>query len=207
MHKLVIILGASVAAKIGSLWIDSLYEKNLQILSYPQRLGEKITLRQIFLFVGIIVGFFFLELKGNFFVAAVKILPIYFLLLITCTDFEQEVIFDKVLIPLAICAVIFWKVFSLPVLSHILAAAVGGGIFFLISVMSGGGIGGGDVKLIFVLGLLLGVKNLLDVVLIGCVAGGVVALILILTGLKNRKDFFAYGPYFAGAAIFKIVFS
>ena len=91
---------------------------------------------------------------------------------------------------------------NLPIFDRIIAAVFGGGIFFLLSILSGGGIGGGDIKLVAVLGLWLGTEKLLNVVLISCVIAGICAGILILTKKKSRKDFFAYGPYFAMSTIF-----
>ena len=58
-------------------------------------------------------------------------------------------------------------------------------------------IGGGDIKLIACLGLWLGTDALFAVSMIGIILGGLVALLLLLTGKKKRKSAFAYGPYFA----------
>ena len=91
---------------------------------------------------------------------------------------------------------------NLPIFDRIIAAIFGGGIFFLLTILTHGGIGGGDIKLVAVLGLWLGTEKLLNVVLISCIVAGICAGILILTKQKDRKDFFAYGPYFALSAIY-----
>ena len=85
----------------------------------------------------------------------------------------------------------------LPLTDHLLAAAAGGGLFLLLAMLTRGGIGGGDIKLIFVLGLWLGTDRLLSAVLAGLLLGGLAALLLLLTGRKKRQNNFAYGPYFA----------
>ena len=89
----------------------------------------------------------------------------------------------------------------LPAGNHLMAAFAGGIAFLLLAILTGGGIGGGDIKLIFVLGLWLGAHKLLAVILLGFFLGGLAALLLLLTGKKKRRDFLAYGPYFAGSAI------
>lgn len=91
---------------------------------------------------------------------------------------------------------------NLPIVDRMIATIFGGGIFFLLSILSRGGIGGGDIKLVAVLGLWLGTEKLLNVVLVSCILAGICAGILILTKKKDRKDFFAYGPYFALTTIF-----
>ena len=90
---------------------------------------------------------------------------------------------------------------------RILAATIGGGIFYAISVLTHGGIGGGDIKLVFVLGIWLGSKVLLDVVLAASILGGLIAALLIFTKQKNRKSYFAYGPYFTLTAIIALALS
>ena len=197
------IILSAVLSKISSLLLRKLYALNVKILSYPEKIFSKSMLREIFLFLGTVASSVFLTTQGeDFFSTLVKILPVHLMLVTMCTDFEQEVIFDRVIILVAICGVIFIKYFSLPVTEHLIAGILGGGIFFLLALT--GGIGGGDVKLMAALGLLLG-KKLIDVALIGMVSGGVIAVILLATGRKKRTDFFAYGIFFAGAAIFKIL--
>lgn len=71
-----------------------------------------------------------------------------------------------------------------------------------ISFLTSEGLGGGDIKLVAVLGLWMGSEKLLTVVIISCILGGIAAIILILTKKKSRKDFFAYGPYFSLTTIF-----
>lgn len=129
---------------------------------------------------------------------------IFFLSLIIFTDFEQYVIFDKMLIPFAIIGVVAVLHLNLPIGDRIIAAIIGGGIFLLMGMLTGG-IGGGDIKLVTVLGIWLGTENLLNVVLIASIVGGISAAIMILTKIKKRKSYFAYGPYFALAAIFIIL--
>ena len=127
---------------------------------------------------------------------------VFFLALITATDFEQYVIFDRMLVPFALIGILAAVYLGLPLGERFLAAAVGGGIFLAIAFVSRGGIGGGDIKLVATLGLWLGAENLLNVVIYACIGGGIAAVALILAGKKSRDSYFAYGPYFALAAMY-----
>ena len=71
----------------------------------------------------------------------------------------------------------------------------------LLAVLTRGGVGGGDVKLIAALGLWLGPARLTTVAFIGLALGGLAALLLLLTKRKKRRETFAYGPYFAVPAV------
>jgi len=79
----------------------------------------------------------------------------------------------------------------------LLGAAVGGGVFFLLYLLSRGAMGAGDVKFVAATGLLVGYPLIASSMFLGIVAGGLAALALLLTGKASRKDSIAYGPYLA----------
>jgi prepilin signal peptidase PulO-like enzyme (type II secretory pathway) len=80
-----------------------------------------------------------------------------------------------------------------------------GGTFLVMSIATRGGMGLGDVKLAlfvgFALGLGLGIMSLL----ITAIAGGVIAVLLMLTGLRSRRDPIPYAPFIAMGALFVIL--
>jgi leader peptidase (prepilin peptidase)/N-methyltransferase len=55
--------------------------------------------------------------------------------------------------------------------------------------------GGGDIKLVAVLGFWFGWVNLLLMMFLAFFVGGLVGSVLLLTGLKKRKDGIAFGPF------------
>ncbi|MBQ1335390.1 MAG: prepilin peptidase, partial [Selenomonadaceae bacterium] len=130
------------------------------------------------------------------------LLALFFLLLIACTDFEQYVIFDAMLLPFALAGLAAALLLGMPVPDHLLSGFLGGLAFLVLAILTRGGIGGGDVKLIAVLGLWFGPERLLNIVLPGLLLGGLAALFLLLSKKKKRQEAFAYGPYFCLAAIF-----
>lgn len=132
-------------------------------------------------------------------------LPSLFIILIILTDYEQQLIFDRVLIGLALTVLFLSPWIEAYLINRIAAALLGGGIMLALSILSRGGIGGGDIKLLFVLGLWQGIDALLFILTFGFVSGGLAAALLLLTRKKKKRDFFAYGPYFAFGSLLTLL--
>lgn len=179
----------------GTRWINSLYQMPNAPLTFPEEIASRSKFRPALMFLLMFISIFnFSEtpMPQFFYLTAI----IFFLTLITFTDFEQYVIFNKMLLPFAVLGILAAVHLNLPLSDRIISAVAGGGIFLLMAFVSNGGIGGGDVKLVFVLGLWLGSEILINVVFIASIFGGVAAIFLILAKKMNRKSYFAYGPYF-----------
>lgn len=188
----------------GSRWIDILYKNQPAVLSFPQNPTARSRFRRYGLVALLILLYYWIIIitgeTGK--VATISLLVFdYFLILFTFTDFEQQVIFDRMLIPFAILGLLQTLILHQPLINHLLAAIGGGLLFLLLAVLTRGGIGGGDIKLIAALGFWLGTDNLLTVAAIGLILGGLAAFFLMITKQKKRNDFFAYGPYFTLTAI------
>ncbi len=124
------------------------------------------------------------------------------LVAITLVDLAVRRIPNQLVLTLFIWAVIqsLWTGRpSLPALA--VGALVGGGLFLVIAIVGRGAMGMGDVKLAFALGAVLGYPAVLSALLTGIIAGGLAALILIVTRRIGRKDYMAYGPYLALGAL------
>jgi prepilin signal peptidase PulO-like enzyme (type II secretory pathway) len=103
-------------------------------------------------------------------------------------------------------AVVFFLLFSfLPGASEPLYALLGGaagfGLFLLISLLTRGTLGAGDVKLAGVIGLMTGFPAVFMALLWGIILGGVGALALMALGRAGRKTYIAYAPYLCLGAI------
>lgn len=188
---------------IGSVWIDLLFERNRKILSYPEKIKHRSRFRKIFL-----LAMFFLCINLVYNLQTVEffysLTAIFFLLLITVTDSEQYVIFDRMLIIFLVIGLISIFDLNLNFTERILSSLIGAIIFTLLAVITRGGIGGGDIKLIAVLGIWFGI-DLIDVVSYGFILGGIFAVILIALKIKQRTNFFAYGIYFSMTALYFLV--
>lgn len=77
------------------------------------------------------------------------------------------------------------------------ALLLGGGLFYLVAVLSRGGMGGGDIKLTAMMGAFLGLRDLGVAVFVGLIAGSAVGIALMIAGRKSRKDLIPFGPFLA----------
>lgn len=80
-------------------------------------------------------------------------------------------------------------------------AVVGFGILYSIAVISNGGMGGGDIKLFFLIGLVLGTMHTLLTLFIAAVIGMIVGLVVLTKNKQGRKTPIPFGPSIALAAI------
>lgn len=77
----------------------------------------------------------------------------------------------------------------------------GGGLFYLIAVLSKGGMGGGDIKMMAMVGAFMGWKAIFLTTFIGSVTGSVVGIFLIIAKGKGRKTKIPFGPFLAIGAL------
>jgi prepilin signal peptidase PulO-like enzyme (type II secretory pathway) len=75
------------------------------------------------------------------------------------------------------------------------AFLAGGFFLFLVLATKGEGMGGGDVKLGFLMGLVLGFSNLLLALFAAFVSGAIVGMLLIAFGKKKMKSMIPFGPF------------
>lgn len=87
-------------------------------------------------------------------------------------------------------------------ISSIIGFLAGGGLLFVIALLSRGGMGGGDIKLAAVLGLLLGWKQLLVALFLAFVAGSVIGMAMLMLKLARLREPIPFGPYLALGAVF-----
>ncbi|MFQ5848823.1 MAG: prepilin peptidase [Candidatus Methylomirabilales bacterium] len=138
------------------------------------------------------------------------------LVIVTFIDLEHQIVPDVITLP-GITIGLIWSVltallviggpptpvsFSPPApLEALLGTVVGGGILYLVAVLSRGGMGGGDIKLTAMVGALLGWQEVLLTIFLGTLTGSVIALLLLASGRKGRKDPMPFGPFLALGAI------
>ena len=123
------------------------------------------------------------------------------LLIICIIDYYEQIIPDG-LVVLILAATVIYKGAAyfiakapLQLIDSLYGFLSGGLLFLAIAVASNGAMGGGDIKLIAVLGLILGLKKTLLNILLSFLIGAVVSLYLLLSGKKGRKDAIPFGPF------------
>lgn len=191
---------ALVLALWASEWIDSLYQREREILTFPEKVRAS-AFRLPLLVLGL--GGMAIILSGEAMQlteAAKRLLLAWFLLMTMVTDFEQHLIFDRMQVPFAVLALPFIFLGG-QVTDHLLAALAGGGSFLILSLITKGAIGGGDIKLMSVLGLWLGTENLTRIAIGGFLLSGIVAMAMLLSRRWKRDERFAYSPYFSLIAL------
>ena len=127
-------------------------------------------------------------------------------LTLTITDFERRLLPNRIVYPsILIAAALSW---GWPDTSIVQALAGGGvaiavaAILVLISIPFGqGAFGMGDVKMIVLIGFVVGVPPVLVGVVIGTIAAGVVAAFLIATRIRSKRDYIPHGPFLALGAV------
>ena len=65
--------------------------------------------------------------------------------------------------------------------------------------------GMGDVKLAFFVGFALGLSLGVAALLITAIAGGAVALLLLVTRIRDRRDPIPYAPFIAAGALYVVL--
>lgn len=133
----------------------------------------------------------------------------FVLVLVSSTDFERRRIPNRVSYPAAILAAAFCWAWPDRTVSDIAIGAgfaLGAGvIFFGLGLLARGtGLGLGDVKLMLVIGLLLGWPVVMFALFGGVMLAGIPAVVLILRGRANAH--FAYGPYLAAGGLAGLLF-
>lgn len=125
------------------------------------------------------------------------------LVAITFIDLEHQLIPDVITLPGIVTGVLA-NLAAGPVswLDAVIGAGLAGGLFFAIILASGGGMGGGDMKLGAMLGAFLGWQLTLVALFLAVLGGGALALGILAAGRLGRKDPIPFGPFLAvgGAA-------
>lgn len=132
------------------------------------------------------------------------------LLAISLIDLEHYIIPNRIVYPLGFASVPllalgagldgdWWSLAR-----ALIGAACAFTALFVIHVASPRGMGFGDVRLAFVLGLYLGYLGALEVMFglfLGFVYGAVIGVVLMATGLRTRRQHVPFGPFLAAGAI------
>ncbi|MCB1245831.1 MAG: prepilin peptidase [Acidimicrobiia bacterium] len=126
------------------------------------------------------------------------------LVLLTVTDLDTKLIPNRILGPATLATAILLIVgWSIDRDSGSVLRAAGGAVayfavMYLLALLARGGLGFGDVKLAFLIGLMAGFGSWGAVVLAGVAAfvvGGIVSVVLLATRRFGRKDAIPFGPF------------
>jgi leader peptidase (prepilin peptidase)/N-methyltransferase len=131
------------------------------------------------------------------------------LIVISFIDLDFQIIPDIISIPLIFSGLVLSLLphDSAGLVSNIkeslIGAVVGGGSLLIVSIVSKGGMGGGDIKLNAGIGAFLGWKSALLTIFAGSLIGSVIGII-ILKKTGNRK--IPFGPFLSIGALISLFF-
>jgi prepilin signal peptidase PulO-like enzyme (type II secretory pathway) len=135
------------------------------------------------------------------------------LIVLAVYDLRWMILPDKVMLPLIIVAFCYQIVVTVVTRSpellvdSLVAAIAAGGVFYAIVFFSKGrAMGGGDIKLAFAMGLILGLANTAVAMLIAFNVAALVGIGLVVLKRRTRKDQIPFGPFLAGATIVAFLF-
>jgi leader peptidase (prepilin peptidase)/N-methyltransferase len=124
------------------------------------------------------------------------------LLALAAYDWRWMLLPDKLMLPLTMVVAVLAAVSAivtseLRVVQGALAAALlGGGAFWLMAAASRGrAMGGGDIKLAFAMGLLLGLQGTMVAMFVAFNVAALAGVWLIVTRKRGRRDHIPFGPY------------
>ena len=133
------------------------------------------------------------------------------LVIIVQTDLREMIIPNKVIGFAIICGIILRLfIHDLPIWNYGVSLILGGGIIYLISVLSSmmlkkEAMGGGDVKLFAFVGLMLGFKLLILSIFLASLLGFVIGVILLISSKTKAGAYIPFGPYIALGALISYV--
>ena len=134
------------------------------------------------------------------------------LVVITFIDLEHQIIPDEISLPGIVIGFIFS--FFLPWqswLNSLLGILLGGGSLLLVAygyqwLTGKEGMGGGDIKLLAMMGAFLGWKSVLFIVFASSLIGSVIGVTIMLIQKKDSKLAIPFGPYLALGAVLYIFY-
>ena len=134
-------------------------------------------------------------------------------IIIFVIDLEQGLILNKVVYPGMVIALLLalppqpWlpQQLGMRVAYSALGGGIGFAIFLLIVLISRGGMGWGDVKLAALIGLATGFPLILLAIIMGAILGGIVAVALVITKKRRRRETIPFAPFLALAAMITLL--
>ena len=123
-----------------------------------------------------------------------------FLIIIFVYDLKHYIIQDKIIYPAIVIAFLYQLFNHWPlIINHLnfIYSALGASFFFLLIVLAsrGKGMGVGDIKLGFLMGLILGWPNILVALFLAFLIGAIIGVGLIINRKKTLKSEVPFGPF------------
>ena len=137
-----------------------------------------------------------------------NILFLFFLLLLAIIDWKKGILPDCILLPMGIVGMLLQLWFdSAGIVFYLISAMLAASFFCLLYWISDKGMGAGDIKFAFVLGLWMSGPCLVLALLLSFWFGGIAAVILLLSHRKGLRDKLPFGPFMAVGSYISFLFA
>ena len=159
---------------------------------------------EVELFTGIAFGILWWWLGPS---AKLAIASLYtgLFIVIAAIDLEVHLVLNRVIYPAILVGPLAAAVYGVPVESSIIGAITGFLLLLVLHLIAPAGMGAGDVKLAAFLGEITGFPGVFVALFAASVVGGVVAALLLLSGIKSRKDPIPFAPFLVFGAAFGLI--
>ncbi len=134
------------------------------------------------------------------------------LLVVAGTDLSHKIIPNVITLPGVLLGLVgAATVLPIGLMESFIGMAVGGGLLWMLAWMSPyvfgkEGMGGGDIKLLAMVGAFLGWKPALLTIMIGSLVGSIIGITLIAAKVINRNEYLPFGPFLVVGALVSLFF-
>jgi leader peptidase (prepilin peptidase) / N-methyltransferase len=134
------------------------------------------------------------------------------LIVITFIDLKHQIIPDIISLPgIPLCLLSSFAVPWASPLQSLAGILVGGGILYAFAfgyriIAKKDGMGGGDIKLLAMIGAFLGWKGALSTLILGALSGSIIGVVLILFKGRDLKYAVPFGPFLSAGAFCTLLF-
>lgn len=195
-----IIAGILANVLSDTLEFDAIKLKNVSHYVFRDKycIIMNITMPMLFLYITLKLGMDFDGIKAMAFVTLLAVAVLH--------DIKKREIPNKLIIAFLAIGIFFALIgLNLDVLiNSVISFLLFGTAFLIISKISKGGVGEGDVKLIACSGLFLGVSGLFSSVFMALVLTFVAGIALMISRLAGRKSFLPFAPFFLAGFLISI---
>jgi len=94
---------------------------------------------------------------------------------------------------------------ELGIIQSVIGGSIGLGLFFLIVIISRGGMGWGDVKMAALIGMVTGFPLVFVALLLAVILGGLAAIIMLMLKMRKRKEGIPFAPFLSLGAMATIL--
>lgn len=178
------------------------FRDNIPVISYVLLKGKcrncQLKISKIYPVIELLTGllFLFAAYKMDQFNLFISLLLVSLVIIITITDIHYYIIPNKLLFFFMTLFIIIRIIQPLnPWYDSLLGFLISYLLLFILIIISRGGIGAGDMKLLAVLGFFTGIKVALLGFVLAILIGGLYGVYLLITQKKTKSDYVPFGPF------------